>query len=141
MKLISSDKSEQGISDKANDFIIELNDKLIFSSENKYNLKFIINCISILYLMYGRILYIKPLKGCSNSEFDCLNYLQLIKDSIKNCLNSIVYFIFALFLMQLKICFSYILIILIIIYIRLIIRDHGENFINNRKLNLFALFS
>jgi hypothetical protein len=83
----------------------------------------------------------RSLKGCSKSEFECLNDLQLIKDGINNCLNSIVYFIFVLFLIQLKICSSYILIILIIIYIELIIRDHGENFLNHGKLNLFALFS
>jgi len=83
----------------------------------------------------------RSLKGCSKSEFDCLNDLQLIKDGINNCFNSIVYFTFVLFLIQLKICSSYILIILIIIYIELIIRDHGENFLNHGKLNLFALFS
>ena len=140
MKLISSDKSKGEISDKANENIIKKNDNLIFSSENK-STRNIINFISILYLIFGRFLYMRSLKGCSKSEFECLNDLQLIKDGINNCLNSIVYFIFVLFLIQLKICSSYILIILIIIYIELIIRDHGENFLNHGKLNLFALFS
>ena len=140
MKLISSDKSKGEISDKANENIIKKNDNLIFSPENK-STRNIINFISILYLIFGRFLYMRSLKGCSKSEFDCLNDLQLIQDDINNCLNSIVYFTFVLFLIQLKICSSYILIILIIIYIELIIRDHGENFLNHGKLNLFALFS
>ena len=140
MKLISSDKSKGEISVKANENIIKKSDNLIFSSENK-STRNIINFISILYLIFGRFLYMRSLKGCSKSEFECLNDLQLIKDGINNCLNSIVYFIFVLFLIQLKICSSYILIILIIIYIELIIRDHGENFLNHGKLNLFALFS
>ena len=140
MKLISSDKSKGEISDKANENIIKKNDNLIFSSENK-STRNIINFISILYLIFGRFLYMRSLKGCSKSEFECLNDLQLIKDGINNCLNSIVYFTFVLFLIQLKICSSYILIILIIIYIELIIRDHGETFLNHGKLNLFALFS
>lgn len=140
MKLISSDKSKGEISDKTNECIINKNENSIFSYENK-SIKNIINFISILYLIFGRFLYIRSLKGCSKSEFDCLNDLKLIKDGINNCLNSIVYFIFVLFLIQLKICSSYILIILIIIYIELIIRDQGENFLNHGKLNLFALFS
>ena len=140
MKLISSDKIKGEISDKANENIIKKNDNLIFSSENK-STRNIINFLSILYLIFGRFLYMRSLKGCSKSEFECLGDLQLIKDGINNCLNSIVYFTFVLFLIQLKICSSYILIILIIIYIELIIRDHGENFLNHGKLNLFALFS
>ena len=141
MKLISIEENQREISYKANESIMKNNDNLIFSSEIKSTLKKIINYISILYLIFGRFLYIKSLKGCSKSEFDCLNDLQLIKDGINNCLNSIVYFIFVLFLIQLKICSSNILIILIIIYIELILRDHGENFLNHGKLNLFALFS
>ena len=85
MKLISSDKSEKEISHRANKCIIKKNDNSFFSSENKSNLKVIANCISILYLIYGRFLYIRSLKGCSYSEFDCLNDLQLIKDGINNC--------------------------------------------------------
>ena len=141
MKLISSDKNKGEISNKANECIIKKNDNLIFSSENKSTLKNIINFISILYLIFGRFLYIRSLKGCSKSEFDCLNDLQLIKDGINDCLNSIVYFTFVLFLIQLNICSSYILIILLVIYFELIIRDHGETFLNHGKLNLFALFS
>ena len=141
MKLISSDKNEGKIGDKSNECIIKKNGNLIFLSEHKSTLKNIINFISILYLIFGRFLYISSLKGCSKSEFDCLNDLQLIQDDINNCLNSIVYFTFVLFLIQLKICSSYILIILVIIYIELLIRDHGENFLNHGKLNLFALFS
>ena len=141
MKLISSDKNKGEINNKSNECIIKKNDNLIFSSENKSTLKNIINFISILYLIFGRFLYIRSLKGCSKSEFDCLNDLQLIKDGINDCLNSIVYFTFVLFLIQLNLCSSYIIIILFIIYIELIIRDHGETFLNHGKLNLFALFS
>ena len=108
---------------------------------NRIFKKFIINSIVSLYLIIGRTLYIRSLKGCSKSEFDCLNNLQLIKDGVNNCLNSTVYFIFVLFLIHMKICSLFILIILILIYIELIIRDHDENFLNHGKLNLFALFS
>ena len=108
---------------------------------NRIFKKFIINSIVSLYLIIGRTLYIRSLKGCSKSEFECLNNLKLIKDGVNNCLNSTVYFIFALFLIHMKICSLFILIILIIIYIELTIRDHDENFLNHGKLNLFALFS
>lgn len=137
----SSDKTEEKINIKTKDIIFESNKNLNLSSENKSSLKLIINSISILYLLYGRVLYIKSLKGCAQSEFVCLNDLKLIKDGINNCLNSIVYFIFVLFLIHMNICSFYILAILIIIYIELTIRDHGENFLNHGKLNLFALFS
>ena len=103
--------------------------------------KFIINCIGILYLIIGRILYNRSLKGCSKSEFDCLQNLKLIKDGINNCLNSTFYFVFVLFLIHMKICSFLLLIFLILIYIELIIRDNGENFLNHGKLNFFALFS
>ena len=117
-----------------NNFQKESNFKIIFK-------KFIINFIVILFLLIGRQLYIRSLQGCSKTEFECLHNLKLIKDGINNCLNSTVYFIFALFLIHMKICSFYILVILIIIYIELIIKDHGENFLNHGKLNLFALFS
>ena len=134
-------KCEEKISIKTKDEILISNNNINLSSVNKSNLKIIINGLSILYLLYGRVLYIKSLKGCSKSEFDCLNEPKLIKDDINNCLNSIVYFIFVLFLIHMNICSFYILFILIIIYIELTIRDHGENFLNHGKLNLFALFS
>jgi len=141
MKLVLSNKIKGEFHEKAHKCIIKKNDNLIFSSENKSTLKKFINCISILYLIFGRFLYIRSLKGCNKSEFDCLNDLQLIKNGINDCLSSIVYFTFVLFLIQLKICSFYILIIQIIIFFELIIRDHGENFLNHGKLNLFALFS
>lgn len=115
-----------------------------FKKKSIFNIifkKFIFNCIVILYLIIGRILYIRSLKGCSKSEFECLHNLELIKNGINNCLNSTVYFIIVLFLIHMKICSFFISIIIIIIYIELIIRDHGENFLNHGKLNLFALFS
>jgi hypothetical protein len=137
----SFDKYEEKVNIKAKDEILKSNDYLNLSSINKSSLKLIINGLSILYLLYGRFLYIKSLKGCPKSEFVCLNEPKLIKDDINNCLNSIVYFIFVLFLIHMNICSFYILIILILIYIELTIRDHGENFLNHGKLNLFALFS
>ena len=118
------------------------NDK--FKNNSIFNKRFkkaIINFIVILYLIIGRILYIRSLKGCNKSEFDCLKNLKLIKDGINNCINSTVYFIFVLFFIHMRICSFLILIILILIYIELIIRDNGENFLNHGKLNLFALFS
>ena len=127
---------------KTNENIIISNDK--FKKNSIFNRRFkkaIINFIVILYLIIGRILYIRSLKGCKKSEFDCLKNLKLIKDGINNCLNSAVYFILVLFFIHMRICSFLILIILILIYIELIIRDNGENFLNHGKLNLFALFS
>jgi hypothetical protein len=141
MKSISLDKNEEKIIIKSKEYVFKSNDNLNLISENKSSLKKIINGISILYLLYGRALYIKSLKGCDQSEFTCLNDLKLITDGIQNCLNSIGYFIFVLFLIHMNFCSFYILIILIIIYIELAIRDHGENFLHHGKLNLFALFS
>jgi hypothetical protein len=142
MKLILPEKSEEMFDDKDEEYIIKSNDKLKKKSNfNRIFKKFIINCIAISFLLIGRKLYIKSLKGCSKTEFECLHNLKLIKDGINNCLNSTVYFIFALFLIHMKICSFFILIILIIIYIELIIKDHGDNFLKHGKLNLFALFS
>ena len=127
---------------KTDEDIIILNDE--FKKNSIFNRRFkkaIINFIVILYLIIGRILYIRSLKGCKKSEFDCLQNLKLIKDGINNCLNSAVYFILVLFFIHMRICSFLILIILILIYIELIIRDNGENFLNHGKLNLFALFS
>ena len=141
MKSKLFDNSEKKIIIKTKEYIFKSNANLSSASENKSSLKVIANVIAILYLLYGRILYIKSLKGCDQSEFACLNDLKLIKDGIKNCLNSIVYFLFVLFLIHMKICSFYILIIIILIYIELTIKDHGENFLNHGKLNLFALYS
>ena len=99
------------------------------------------NILTILLLIKGRSLYIKSLKGCSTNEFLCINNLQLIKDGVKNCLNSTFYFIVTLFLIQMQICSFYIFIIVILIYIELVIKDHGDNFYSHGKLNLFAFFS
>lgn len=142
MKLILTEKSEELFDDETEEYIFKSNYK--FKKKSNFNRifkKFIINCIVIFFLLIGRKLYIRSLKGCSKTEFECLHNLKLIKDGINNCLNSTVYFIFALFLIHMKICSFFILIILIIIYIELIIKDHGENFLNHGKLNLFALFS
>lgn len=142
MKLILPEKSEEIFDDETEEYMYKSNDK--FKKRTNFNRifkKFIINCIVIFFLLIGRKLYIRSLKGCSKTEFECLHNLKLIKDGINNCLNSIVYFILALFLIHMKFCSFFILIILIIIYIELILKDHGENFLNHGKLNLFALFS
>ena len=142
MKLILPEKSEEIFEDEEEKYTIKSSDSLKKKSIFKIIFKkYIFNCIVILYLIIGRILYIRSLKGCNKSEFECLHNLKLIKDGINNCLNSTVYFIVVLFLLHMKLCSFFILIILIIIYIELIIRDHGENFLNHGKLNLFALFS
>ena len=141
MKPFSFDKSEEKIIIKSKEYVFKSNYNLNLISENKSNLKIIINGISILYLLYGRALYFKSLKGCDQCEFTCLNDLKLITDGIQNCLNSIGYFVFVLFLIHMNFCSFYILIILIIIYIELTIKDHDENFLHHGKLNLFALFS
>ena len=139
------------VEDKENKSIIKSNDELIFPIElkkvkkfkniQKKFKKFIIDIIAILYLIIGRFLYILSLKGCNKSEFDCLHDLNLIKEGINNCIKSTFYFIFTLFLIHMKICSLFIIIIFIIIYIELIIRDHGENFLHHGKLNLFGLLT
>ena len=144
---------EGKIGDKVNENINKPNDELILLENRKAKKietnknikkklkKYILDIIAILNLIIGRFLYIKSLKGCSKSEFDCLHDLQLIKEGIKNCLNSTFYFIFTLFLIHMKICSINITIVIIIIYIELVLRDHGENFQHHGKLNLFGLFS
>ena len=142
MKLILPENIEEIFENEEEKYIIKLSDN--FKKKSIFNIifkKYIFNFIVILYLIIGRILYIRSLKGCNKSEFECLHNLKLIKDGINNCLNSTVYFIVVLFLLHMKMCSFFILIILIIIYIELIIRDHGDNFLNHGKLNLFALFS
>lgn len=141
MKLNFVKKIYNGDEDTINENIFNLKkEKMIIINKNIINKKFILDCISVLYLIIGRFFYIKSLKGCSKSEFTCLHDLNLIKDGISNCINSSFYFILVLFLIHMKICSSYIIIIFIIIYIELVIRDHGENFLNHGKLNLFGLF-
>jgi hypothetical protein len=151
MKLMVTDGK---FKDKTNKFIIKSDYELILAivqknakklekNENvkkKYK-KFIINIIAILYLIIGRFLYFRSLKGCSKSEFECLHDLNLIKEGINNCINSAFYFILTLFLIQMNICSLNIIIIFILIYIELIVRDHGENFLYHGKLNIFALLS
>ena len=107
---------EGKIGDKVNENINKPNDELILLENRKAKKietnknikkklkKYILDIIAILNLIIGRFLYIKSLKGCSKSEFDCLHDLQLIKEGIKNCLNSTFYFIFTLFLIHMKIC-------------------------------------
>ena len=141
------------VGDKVNENIIKQNDELILLEKKKTKIietnknikkkikKYILDFIAILYLMVGRFLYIKSLQGCKKSEFECLHDLHLIKEGIKNCINSTIYFIFTLFLIHMKLCSINIIIIIIIIYIELVIRDHGENFLYHGKLNLFGLFS
>jgi hypothetical protein len=142
MKLIYPGKNKESFDNEEDEYIMKSNDK--FKKKHIFNRRFkknIINFIVILYLIFGRILYIRSLKGCSKSEFDCLKNLKLIKDGISNCLHSTFYFILVLFFIHMRICSFFILFILILIYIELIIRDNGENFLNHGKLNLFALFS
>ena len=103
--------------------------------------KFFFSIFAFFYLKYGRDLYILSLKGCSKSEFDCLNDLQLIKDGLNNCITSTFYFIFILYLIQMGYCSIIHFIFLAGVYIELIIKDHDENFLNHGLLNLFGLFS
>ena len=112
MKLILTEKSEELFDDETEEYIFKSNYK--FKKKSNFNRifkKFIINCIVIFFLLIGRKLYIRSLKGCSKTEFECLHNLKLIKDGINNCLNSTVYFIFALFLIHMKICSFFILFI------------------------------
>ena len=145
MNLKFVDKKIIGIDDKQNwhNIKIKKEQKNVINQfrDIKKFINIIFNIISILLLIEGRSLYIKSLKGCYTNEYLCINNLQLIKNGVKNCLNSTIYFILTLFLIQMKICSIFIFIIVIMIYIELVIKDHGDNFNSHGKLNLFALFS
>jgi len=67
--------------------------------------------------------------------------LKYIEDDLYNCIYSSLYFIISLFLIQLKLCSIYNLLIILLILIELIIKDNGETFLNHGKLNLMGLFT
>lgn len=73
MKLIYPKKIKKYMIIKTDEDIIILNDK--FKKNTIFNRRFkkaIINFIVILYLIIGRILYIRSLKGCKNPNlFAC----------------------------------------------------------------------
>ena len=104
-------------------------------------LKLIINIISLICLFFGRHLYIKSLFGCNGGEFQCIHNMGLdyIRKDIKYCINSVLYFLTFLFLFQLKLCSSYLLIVFISIIIELIIKDRGDSILNHGMMNLYSL--
>ena len=101
-----------------------------FRYKKKYN-----NILIILLLCLGRYLYIKSLKGCDGDESKCTNNINYIIDDFYKCIYSSLIFLFSLFLIQIKLCSIYNLLIFFLILFELIIKDHGESFLNHGKLN------
>ena len=114
--------------------------QLIFKLFNRFY-KNIFNICTLIFLLIGRYLYIKSLRGCNGNEFSCLNIgIKYIIDDIYYCIESCIYFLLVLFLIQLKLCSFYNFLIFIFIIIELIYKDHGDTFNNHGILNLEALF-
>jgi hypothetical protein len=96
--------------------------------------------LGIFIIYWARYLYIKSLKGCNGDEHSCLRNMQYINDGINYCINSSLFFLLFIFLLQFKFFSFYQFILFIIISFELIIRDRGNDFKNHGILNLSALF-
>ena len=128
---------------KDNDMDIDDNNaiKINFINKSKIQiLKLFLEIIAFIYILLGRYLYIKSLKGCNKSEYDCLFKIQYIIDDINDCVHSSLYFIFVLFLIQMKFCSKYYLILIFVVFIEFILKDHGSSFLNHGILNLLGFF-
>jgi len=113
---------------------------IAFSKSFVFNI--ISNFIALSFLLFARDLYIKSLLGCDGDEFKCIisNKLDYILNDIYYCTHSAIYFLIFLFIIQLKLCSSYQLIIFILIIFELIYRDRGDSFLHHGILNLSSLF-
>ena len=113
---------------------------IAFSKSFVFNI--ISNFIALSFLLFARNLYIKSLLGCDGDEFKCIisNKLDYILNDIYYCTHSAIYFLIFLFIIQLKLCSSYQLIIFILIIFELIYRDRGDSFLHHGILNLSSLF-
>lgn len=96
--------------------------------------------LGIFIIYRARYLYIKSLKGCNGDEHSCLRNMQYINEGINYCINSSLFFLLFIFLLQFKFFSFYQFILFIIIAFELIIRDRGNDFKNHGILNLSALF-
>ena len=92
----------------------------IFYKKQKLSFTFLINIFSnllaFIFLIIGRHLYIKSLLGCDGGEFKCIikNKLDYILDDIYYCTHSAIYFLIFLFILHLKLCSFYQIIIFIL---------------------------
>ena len=99
------------------------------------------NILAFIFLIIGRLLYVKSLKGCDGNEFKCIinNNLKYILDDIYYCTHSALYFLFFLFFVHLKLCSKWQLLIFILIIIQLIYKDRGDSFLHHGMLNIISL--
>ena len=76
--------------------------------------KVIFNILAFSFLLIARTLYIKSLLGCDGDEFKCVlnSNMKYILDDIYYCTHSVLYFLFFLFFLHLKLCSFYQLIYL-----------------------------
>ena len=119
---------------------IEYND---YKNKNETNIskrKILIEIMALIYLLIGRHYYLISLEGCIGDEFICLFDIQYILDDINYCINSTMYFIFVLFLIQMNLCSKYYLILILAFFIEFIITDRGNTFLHHGVLNLLGLF-
>ena len=109
--------------------------------DRKSFLKYIKNFPSVVCLFFGRHFYIKSLFGCNGGEFHCIHNMGLdyIRNDIHYCIKSVLFFLIFLFIYQLKLCSSYLLIAFILIIIELIIRDRGDSILKHGIINLYSL--
>ena len=105
-----------------------------------YGRRKVLNILAFLYIFKGRYDYLLSLEGCSASEHDCLFNIGYILRDIDNCVNSTMYFLFVLFLIQMNLCSRYYIIPVIIIFAELIITDHDSTFLHHGILNLLGFF-
>ena len=95
--------------------------KKLFSQKN---ILLFTNILAFVFLIIGRFLYIKSLKGCDGDEFICVinNDLKYILDDIYYCIHSALYFLFFLIFFHLKLCNKWQLLIFILIILQLILK-------------------
>ena len=101
---------------------------------------FVSEIISLVLLLYARAFYLKSLLGCDGDEFKCIVInIKYIYEDINNCLKSVLYFLVFLFIVQLKLCSKYLLIIFFLIIFELLLKDRGDTFLNHGMFNISAL--
>ena len=105
-----------------------------------FNSAIFVEIVTIYLLLKGRSIYIESLEGCTKSEFQCVLNTDFIIVTFNKCVESIKYFVFVSFLIQMRVCSIYQLIFFLSILIELIIKDHGDTLLHHGILNLVALF-
>ena len=76
----------------------------IFRSKRylKYKKKifdYIIELITLIFILFGRNLYISSLKGCNGDEFSCLFDIKYIYDGFEKCIKSSIIFILIFYIL------------------------------------------